>query len=425
MKRTLIFLALFLLLASPAPVMAQGTTPPDSAWGEVVDENGNILYDNLTDLGVVQEPADWMPDVPGFGPMLAEYHAYQTPSGNFVLMPTASTLFFMALNPDASSLGSASVLGNGIGALEMLTAGYLTPDRLGELGYTNSGDFFQAVINGQTNIWTAFGDDTITFLLDLLNRSIIDQSLYTMLLLYTPGQCAQLPGGCPDGASLPPGTGTPPPTSNCSAPTVAKGRILVSAGKTAPNYPLVVGQDEERRGADAWWEVRVEPTIYTWWTEEPVYETYCAGWHTGDPARDCKTTPSMWYNDGVTKTRQNGYTCESHTQVYPEALRWATPSARLSETSRGWILNTLSINYPGAYLHRPDFSWAGNPGAGSLQGNTYVWPFSQTRIQFADPGYFTLAVAGSTTGTPVSDPRGFNLGGGQLDVWLRETTIIR
>ena len=60
MKRTLIFLAIFLLLASPAPVMAQGTTPPDSAWGEVVDENGNILYGSLTDLGVVQEPADWM-----------------------------------------------------------------------------------------------------------------------------------------------------------------------------------------------------------------------------------------------------------------------------------------------------------------------------------------------------------------------------
>jgi len=424
MKRTLIFLALFLLLASPAPVMAQGTTPPDSAWGEVVDENGNILYDNLTDFGVVQEPADWMPDVPGFGPMLAEYHAYQTPSGNFVLMPTASTLFFMALNPDASSLGSASALGNGIGALEMLTAGYLTAEHLAEIGYTDSGQFFQDVINGKTDIWTAFGNDTVRFLLDLLERSVIDQSLYTMLLLYTPGQCSQLPGGCPDSAWQPPTPGTPP-TSVCSAPTVQKGRISVSAGKTAPNYPLVVGQDEEKRGADAWWEVRVEPTIYTWWTQEPVYDRVCSEWHTGDPARSCKTTPSMWYNNGFTETKIVGYTCESHTRIYTESIPWATPSARLSETSRDWILNTLSIHYPGAYLHRPGFSWAGNPGTGSFQGNTYVWPFSQTHIQFADPGYFDLAVAGSTTGTPVSDPRGFNLTGGQLDVWLLETTIIR
>ena len=78
---------------------AQGEQPPqDSPWGEVMDENGNILYDNLTDLGEIQVDADWMPDVP-FIDGQATYHRYLTPSGNIVVMPSASTLFFMASQP--------------------------------------------------------------------------------------------------------------------------------------------------------------------------------------------------------------------------------------------------------------------------------------------------------------------------------------
>ena len=68
---------------------AQGEQPPqDGPWGEVIDENGNILYDNLTDLGEIQVDADWMPDVP-FIDGQATYHRYLTPSGNIVVMPSA------------------------------------------------------------------------------------------------------------------------------------------------------------------------------------------------------------------------------------------------------------------------------------------------------------------------------------------------
>jgi len=238
------------------------------------------------------------------------------------------------------------------------------------------------------------------------------------LYSYTPATCQTIPGLCP---AVP----APPPASACSAPVTSQGRITMTASKTAPNFPLVVGQDPEKRGADAVWEVRVEPTIYTYWTQEPIYETVCSEWHAGDPARNCKL-PGSWYNNGFTHTAITRYTCEQHTQVYPESLHRITASANLSQSSRDWILTgDLQIRYPSAYLHNPSFSWVGNPGAGAFQGDTFVWSFSRGHIQFADPGYFDLGASGSTSGTPVSDPRGFSLSGSQVDVYLKEVVIIR
>jgi hypothetical protein len=100
-------------------------------------------------------------------------------------------------------------------------------------------------------------------------------------------------------------------------------------------------------------------------------------------------------------------------------------NASLSRTSRNWILNELSIRYPEAYLHHPTFSFAGTLGSGVFVGNVYVWSLRRTGIQVADPGYFNLTVSGSTSGTLVSAPRGFNLPGSQFPVYLAESTIIK
>ena len=113
-KKLQLFLSILVVIVSmlPFPVSAQ-----DNPWSEVVDANGNILYGKMTDLGEVQEDASWMPNIP-FIDGQATYHRYMTPSGNIVVMPSATTLFFMALHPDASGINNAySALGNGIGAL--------------------------------------------------------------------------------------------------------------------------------------------------------------------------------------------------------------------------------------------------------------------------------------------------------------------
>ncbi len=76
------FLILLGLTASFLPGAAQAQTDDPSPWGEVVDENGNIRFDNLTDLGETTEAAEWM-DIPlPFGQEIdldANYHRYQTP----------------------------------------------------------------------------------------------------------------------------------------------------------------------------------------------------------------------------------------------------------------------------------------------------------------------------------------------------------
>ncbi|MBK7317627.1 hypothetical protein [Candidatus Villigracilis affinis] len=65
----------------------------DSAWSDVVDSNGNILYDQMSDQGVVTQAADWMPSITlpivGTVSVPAEYHSYVTASGNTVQQPPA------------------------------------------------------------------------------------------------------------------------------------------------------------------------------------------------------------------------------------------------------------------------------------------------------------------------------------------------
>jgi hypothetical protein len=429
MKHTLIFLAIFLLLASPAPVRAQGETPPqvdpNSMWGEVVDQSGNIRYDNLSDLGTVQESADWMPSIPGIGTIPASYHEYQTPSGNIIVLPTASTLFFMAINPQESGLAqSDSQLGmsGGLfleapGLIKGMLQGYIDPAAINSLGYTNQDNFFSDVIAGKQSIWSVMGPKTVDFLWDLANQSLTDRSIYTMVLLYTSGNCANVPGGCPQNANLP----TPPLPPSCSTPIVQSGAITITARKVAPLNPIVVGQDTERRGADVTWEVRVEPTSYTYGVQVPVMGTVCVPWN-GQGSSDCQTSD---HKAGMLEQIVVRYDCEQYTQLFPETLNWVTASASLSQASRDWILNILSIHYPEAYLHHPSFSFPGNPSAGSFHGNTYVWTLTQNHVQIADPGYFNLVVAGSTTGTPVSSPRGFSRTGGQFGVYIKQIAIIQ
>jgi hypothetical protein len=438
MKRTLIMLVLIMLvlvtlLALPAAAaLAQAQNPPvdpNSAWGEVVDSNGNIRYSNLTDLGPVQKSASWMPDIPLIGNIQATYHEYQTPSGNMVVMPTATTLFFMALNPQASGLAGASSqlqLGTGTeleaaGLIKGMLNGYVDPAALTKMGYTNPNDFFSDVIAGKADIWTALGNNTLHFLNDLLSTSISDESLYTTLLLFTPGDCFEVPGGCPANAHLPSAPAAPTPLpSSCSVPIVKSGAITVSAHKIAPPYPLVVGQDPAKRGVDLTWDVTVGPTLYKYGVRAPVVTFVCSPWSGTGPS-NCQTPGGL---AGMLHS-STSYVCKQRTAIYTEGLKWVTLSASLSQTSQDWILHTLSIMYPNDYLHHPNFSFAGNPASASFQGSTFVLDFSESRVPVADPGYFDLDVAGATTGTPVSTWRGFSRSGGSFPVYLEEAVIIK
>jgi hypothetical protein len=391
----------------------------ENPWGEVIDANGNILYANLTDLGEIQVEADWMPGIPFINGQ-ATYHEYLTPSGNVIVMPSATTLFFMALNPNNSNLSQANAaLGNGISALETLLAGYISPADIEGMGYSNPDSFWQSVINGQTNIWTMeiMGD----FMRDLLTSSLADQNLYNILLLYTPSNCAAVPGGCPSRAVIP----TPPPPSTCSAPIIQTSPIQITGsssegGKIAPPNPVVIGQDPERRGVDVKINVLIPPVVYHFFVVVRHDDPVCAVDSTGHGSGCSKHPRDTHWTTAV----HTWYECVEHTQVFPDRLNSVQVSISLTAASRNWILTDLAQAYPGAHLLHPDFSYS-FPGPGTLLGDQSVTRTTIIpHIQTEDPGDFATSVLVRTTGTPVSAPRQAQISLGQFTVDLVRVTLI-
>ncbi len=424
MKRNAILIALMFLILTLLP--AHQALAQASAWSEVVDSNGNILYSQMTDQGVVTQAAAWMPNItlPGVGTVSvpAEYHSYVTQSGNTVLMPTATTLFFMAANANQSGFSAAaSTMGTsglsmvnsnngnvvGIASLGAFFGALVGNQNIGLPSATTATNFFNQVLAGQSNIWSLAPGGLMNFLSSLATPSLQDGNLYTYMLLYAPGQCGSTPAGCSaeqlalivtPTLTPPVSTETPPP-SPCPGASVQLGAISASAQQTAPAYPLVVGQDPDKRGVDVEFSASVAPTIYTYYVEVPLYdqETKCV--------------------NGVCKSQQVvvGHTCEAHTISYPECIASASGSLALSKASRDWILNELSIRYPEAYLHHPNFSFGGSGCAFSA---------SEDHVQVADPGNWSAHIGGSTSGTPVSAPRSFSRASA-FSVWLKEIVIVK
>ncbi len=402
----------FFIIVIVSPAFAQDG---DGPWGEVVDADGNILYDNLTDLGETHEAVDWMPAVP-FIDGQATYHEYLTPSGNLVVLPSASTLFFMAMNSEASGLNQAdSSLGNGLGVLETMLAGYLSPSDLAAHGYTDSADFFQAVIDGEANIWTIGGLSTIHFMTNLLSGSLADQNLYTMILLYEHGGCDDSPDGCP--AELVEALPTPHEVE-CPSPFIQTGPIAISGGsgdggKITPPNPVVVGQDKDKRGVDVQVNVHVPPVIYHYYIKVPRQEESCRRDSSGHGG-GCSDFP----NDPNYKTVVNiWYECEEHTRSYTDLVASVHVTINLTQESRQWILTELERAYPGAHLIHPNFSFSYGGGGAS-------WSKVIPHIQTADPGNYVVNVSVRTTGTPVSAPRSASAGLGQFLVELVRVTLI-
>ena len=421
MRKTFLslFLALSLLAEFPHTAAAQ-----DGAWGEVVNPDGSIRYDNLTDNGVVSDSnADWMPSIPLPGGnsinIPAEYHVYSTPSGNQVVMPTATTLLFMSLNPQESGMSNAaSEFTNGVGGAIQMLGGALSPSTVSQLGYSDGSQFFSDMIAGNTNLWT-IGGGMLNMMQDLTRASLTDRSLYTTMLLYTPNGCGASPAGCgpqqlgtlpgltpfgplpplgpEDPGFIPPDPLAPP---ECPSPEVIPGAISHSGALAGPNYPLVVGQDPSKTGVNVTFTASVAPTIYHTWEAVPIEECTPRAWpRTG---QDCYIVD--WY-------------CEQHTQTFPECVSSASGSLRLTQDSKNWIVNELSIHYPGAYVHRDSFSFPATGGC--------AWEYNAPHVQVEDPGEWEIYINGQTSGTPVSPARSFGGKSGDFNVWLKETAIIK
>lgn len=433
------------------PVHAQSGDPGtgDSAsWGDFFQADGT-LQPGVIDGGEISQPADWMPDL---GPladwgisMEATYHVYTAPDGSTMMTPTASTLFFMAMNPTASGLiNSNGEVGMG-GSLAIQIAGSLaggntTPQQLlsnifqmlGEnsgITQVQADQFADALINNPGNVW-AFLDprgDTWNIFQQLLTTSLTDQNIYLIALLYD--TCSNSPTGCPPelclvnpvACGLPPteivatpeATQTPPPS--CPGPSISQAQPSLSISASAPSYPLVVGQDPEERGADVQASVSIPPVIYTW--HEPIFETeeVCRG--------GINDIPLTCRNVQVFKG------CRAHTETLPEQITNSRATATLSGASRDWIVSDLGATWYGAFVHQGwfDLKRYSSPSTG-CGGGTCTFNLSALQVPFADPGIFDLLVSVNTAGTffngrMITQPRVLSQTG-DMKVWVILPTLI-
>lgn len=427
-RRLLFGILLLAVITSSAALSFNVSASPnaqDSAWGEVVNNDGSINYGGMTDNGVVTvQNESFMPTIPFTGgqKVEAEYHVYTTESGNQVLMPTATTLFFMATDSNSAlytnpSMGTTPIgisgaeSGQGNTLVGIAALGNLFSSDI-QSGSSYDSSFFNSVIGGEQDIWQVLPSGIGDLFFSFMDTSLQDGSLYTYMIMIPPGACGSSPAGCtPEQLTLltPPPPTEPPPTEvppiDCPAPQVIPGKITFDGEKIAPNYPLVVGQDPDKRGVDFRFSASVAPTIYITYVRVADYE--------------CVDSPGASDNGCGPGQRSEltGYHCEKHSQSFDECIESAQGSARLTQTSREWILNELSVRYPEAYLHQPAFSFGSSSDCS--------WSDVVEEVQIADPGYWDLFVRGSTSGTPVSGPRSF---GGKVDTfeaWLKEIAIIK
>ena len=427
---TFLVLALLFGAAGPVNVQAQDPTP----WDQVFDENGNLRSD-IVDLGVTTETPSWMSvDLP-FGQSLdleANYHRYQTADGNMVVLPSASTLFFMAMNPQESGLAdSAGMMSNGYGGLltflGLVAGDSLDWSRLSQERpqYTSPDQFWGAVLSGQENVWTWFSG--FGFITTLLSMSWNDAALRTAYLMYLNGvkNCASIPGGCA-GIVTP-----PPPPRLCPDSSISIQQPTASIKKIAPNNPLVVGQDtKERRGADIQVLITIPPVIFTWY--EPIYEEedICRDASAGETS-NCRKNSNSVANDGVSDTELVFKECRQHVEHLPDAVASLQATANLSAASKAWITGQLGQTHYGAHVYRESFTlipgfanWSGSCNA----GGTCTATGTALQVPFADPGTFNLKLRATSRGTSfrgktITQPRTISADG-EFQVYVTLPALI-
>jgi hypothetical protein len=425
-----LFVAILLVVIVPGAAFAQDQDP----WAEVFDANGNLVP-GIIDLGVTTDHPDWMNvDLP-FNQSLsleANYHRFQTESGNIVVLPSASTLFFMAMNPQESGLaGSMGMMENGYGSLinflGSVAGNSIDWNRLQQEHpeYQQPGDFWNAVLNGQENVWTWFSG--WGFITNMLSMSWNDASLRSAYLLYLNGakNCASIPGGCS-------GVATPPaPAQLCPDTSVTVQQSSATILKTEPKNPLVVGQDtEERRGADIQVSVTIPPVIFTWY--EPIYEErdVCRDTGNGEIA-NCRKNSSSTVDDGVSGKERIFKECRQHVEHLPDAMATLQATASLSGDSKAWIQSQLGQTHYGAYIHQESFTLI--PGLGTWSGacdgsGTCRAIGTALHVPFADPGTFELRLRGMTRGTSfmgmsITQPRTLSADG-TLQVYVTLPALV-
>jgi hypothetical protein len=240
---------------------------------------------------------------------------------------------------------------------------------------------------------------------------------------------------------------TPTPTpipqetdAQCPGDMIVQSPIRVSGELVDPPFPVVVGQDPAKRGADLVWRVEIPPVIHTWYekvTVDPLIVCSYVGDGSGEGCPEPESQydviegapgwdPQLADDPNWQVYEREVIECVENVTIYTEHLNWIRVAATLSQDSRDWIEHGgLQQRYPGARLYQPDWEWMPLLFGNVLSDGTYIWEWGEEEIQFRDPGQYGMGVKGGTSGTPVTDPRFFDLEAGEFSVWLYEATLTK
>jgi len=182
-------------------------------------------------------------------------------------------------------------------------------------------------------------------------------------------------------------TPTPPPCGGSWVELVPPGGDF----RVIPPWPIVTGQDPERRGVDV--------EVAAWGGKVRL--------HWRRPEWVCDDEECHWE-------------CTDGIETHEDPLAEVRLSYRLSEESQRWIRESLARRYPGAGVK------GRYPVVVLLYKGTGMMSYrgAARRLNVADPGLYELEITLRTTGTPVSRPQVRHLKG-LFKVWLLDSTLVR
>jgi len=203
---------------------------------------------------------------------------------------------------------------------------------------------------------------------------------------------------------------TEPPTDDCPR----NWEIIVTpptytAQVLDPPYPVVVGQDPQKRGVDLLAGVTVPPVIVKFNVEKEVPGERECTWFETTGHGGCAGYDGEWYRDGHWGWHQEKIkVCERQTRTYPDAVTNLSITMELDPESIAWIESgELQARYPGAKVYQATWRlWRGlYPSKANIAPDRTTFLLEWDRLQLRDPGYCRVLINGKTSGTPYTAPR--------------------
>jgi hypothetical protein len=452
------------------------------------DEHGRLPnMDDLEPAGDPYQECLQCVDIPGVGQIgiFTTFDKYVDSEGRYYLIPNFFTSMYMAFTgwaPDFS-IGPVDAALNGFELVAALMGRYENVGgifegldlSLGEAAaltgraVTNFTDWNGFTVEDVANIFRELAGDAMFWIRlnmmalrdDWARGSVI--SFRSMVLVYcsdptlappypvsgnaiTPVPTTNWTPPPPPSVTPVPTLVTPPPTPtpgnpSTPAPTATPGRCAAASvsrsgpgtilfEKLAPPNPVVVGQDESRRGVDVHVRIVSPAVIYTYDKYEVISsKTECC--HSMGGCKDEGYDGCTYGWEGWSKKTTEEWGRKQYKETYADPVDLGTLQVKavLTAESRAWITNELARKYPGAKVRHPDWEiipedgWAAHDGIGG--DKVYTLDATIRYLPFEDPGRYEMLVSGRTTGTPYTEAVSFNYNGGMFDVFLIETALIK